>query len=83
MAEQITFLASLSPILSAITRSGNGDGMRVRLDIPEIEVENAVALLALDSVVLEVSVRVVPSLTNGETEANKRTARNPLRVAGG
>jgi hypothetical protein len=83
MAEQITFLASLSPILSAITRSGDGEGMRVRLDIPETEVPNVVGLLALDRCVLEISVRVVPSLTDGETQTNKRTTRNPLRVAGG
>lgn len=40
--ESFSFTASLPPIQSAISVSGQGDGARVKLDIPqsEVEVEN-------------------------------------------
>lgn len=54
----ITFLASMPPIQSAVKVSGNGDGMRIQLDIPETEVPNAVDLLAMRGKVLRVMVEV-------------------------
>lgn len=53
-----TFLASMPPIQSAVKVSGNGDGMRIQLDIPETEVPNAVDLLAMRGKVLRVTVEV-------------------------
>jgi hypothetical protein len=41
----VSFIASFPDIQSAIKITGGGSGMRVQLDIPEIEVGNAAALL--------------------------------------
>ena len=56
----ITFLASIPPLQSAIQVHGGGDGMRVKLEIPESEMANAVELLTMRGVVLKVSVEVEP-----------------------
>jgi hypothetical protein len=53
---KVQFLASFPPIQSAI-KIGQ-DGMRIQLDIPETEMENAIALIALRDVVLRVAVEV-------------------------
>lgn len=53
---KVQFLASFPPIQSAI-KIGQ-DGMRIQLDIPETEVENAIALIALRDVVLRVTVEI-------------------------
>lgn len=45
--EKITFIASLPPIQSAASISGNDDGMRVKLDIPESEFPAAMRLMLL------------------------------------
>jgi len=37
--EKFHFLASLPPIQSAISVSGQGDGARVKIDIPQSELE--------------------------------------------
>ena len=42
--ESITFAASLPPIQSAISLDGNGDGARIKLDIPRSDA-GAVLLL--------------------------------------
>lgn len=52
----ITFLASMPPIQSAVKVSGDGNGMRIQLDVPEKEMANAVELLALRGVVLRVTI---------------------------
>lgn len=54
----ITFLASIPPLQSAVTISGDRGGMRVKLDIPESEMANAVRLLTMREQVLRVSVEV-------------------------
>ena len=51
-----TFLASFPPIQTAIKITGNGDGMRIQLDIPETEMGEAVKLLAWRQTVLRVTV---------------------------
>lgn len=40
----ITFLASLPPIQSAITLDGNGDGARIKFDLPASDVGAALLL---------------------------------------
>lgn len=47
MTQAITFKASLPPIQSSIKVSGDGDGMRIQLDIPESEMPNALNLLMM------------------------------------
>jgi len=53
--QEVTFLASFPPIMSAI-RVG-ADGMRPQFDVPESEMANAISLLAWRDRVLEVTVR--------------------------
>ena len=55
-SEAITFLASFPPIQAAVKVAGNGDGMRIQLDIPETEMASAVHLLTMRECVLRVTV---------------------------
>jgi hypothetical protein len=54
----VVFRATFPPIQSAI-RVGS-DGMRIQLDIPESDLQDAVALLALRGEVLRISIEVEP-----------------------
>ena len=54
-----TFLASFPPIQTAIKRTGNSDGMRVQLDIPETEMGEGAKLLGMTGRVLKVTVEVL------------------------
>jgi hypothetical protein len=79
--EAIRFTAQVA----RVTTLADG-GIRLILDLSETEIE--VAKLMMEArqrgALLEVAaVAVLQSLTNGETETNKRTKRNPLDVAGG
>lgn len=57
---RIVFLASLPPILSAISFSGNGDGGRVKLDVPATDAEALVLLAHLGaSKLLRVTIEVI------------------------
>lgn len=56
MIKEIEFRACIAPIMSGI-RTG-GDGLRLTLDIPESDVKDAVALIALRNVPLMVSIKV-------------------------
>jgi len=53
----VSFRAAFPAIQSAI-KIGS-DGMRITLDVPESDLEDAVALLALRDQVLKISVEVV------------------------
>lgn len=55
----ITFSASLPPLQSAITLDGQGDGARVKLDIPRTDVMAAVWLQTWAERELEVTVKPV------------------------
>ena len=57
--DEIEFRASFPPIQSAIKRSGAGDGLRIQLDIPESDVPEAVALMALTQERLLVRISVI------------------------
>lgn len=58
---EITFVASLPPIQSAITLAGNGDGARVRLEIPGTEVPEVLKLVLLTGQAFTVTIRAIPS----------------------
>lgn len=45
--EKITFIASLPPIQSAINLDGQGDGARIKLDIPRSDIEAILKLQGL------------------------------------
>lgn len=59
MTDKVEFLATFPPIMSAIKVTGNDDGMRIQLDIPESEVGNAARLLLMRKEVLQVTIEVV------------------------
>ena len=44
---EITFTASLPPIQSAINLDGNGDGARIKLDIPRTDIQAILKLQEL------------------------------------
>ena len=50
------FKPSFPPIQSAIKIYGNGDGMRIQLDIPKSEMAEAVKLLAMTEKILTVTI---------------------------
>jgi len=74
--DAITFRASFPPILTAIKRSGNGDGLRIQLDVPEIDVPEAIALTALTQERLLVTVTV---LGKSEDEQDQATSRRSAK----
>ena len=53
----ITFAASLPPIQSAILLDGNGDGARVKLDIPRTDVQAALQLQGWAESLLIVTIK--------------------------
>lgn len=73
--DKVTFKASFPPIGSAIKITGNGDGMRIQLDIPESEMDKAAWLLAMRESVLNVTIEIENDRpTKREVTAPKRTA---------
>ncbi|HEY0073743.1 MAG TPA: hypothetical protein VGB77_06540, partial [Abditibacteriaceae bacterium] len=56
---QITFLASFPPIASAILRSGAGDGMQIKLSVPESEMGQAIRCQLWPGKHLEITMRVL------------------------
>lgn len=71
MGNAIRFRASLPPIQSAIKIGG--DSMRVQLDVPGSDMQEAVALAALQGVVLCVTVEVASQVgTDGAGEKHRK-----------
>jgi hypothetical protein len=54
-----TFLASMPPIGSALKISGDGNGARLQLDIPESEMDKAHDLLGMREKELRITIEVV------------------------
>lgn len=75
MPEPITFRASFPPIQSAIRRSGNNDGLRIQLDIPETDVPQAVMLLAMVQERLRVTIEIDDDSANGTGTVKRSTAK--------
>lgn len=63
--EKITFTASLPAIQSALTLSGNGDGARVKLDIPGTDLSSAMRLMLLAGRAFQVTVEPLPQNEQG------------------
>ena len=53
---KIEFIASLPPIQSAVSVSGNGDGARIKLDVPETEMLAVMKLMQLRGMSFKVTV---------------------------
>jgi hypothetical protein len=56
MVDKVTFSGSFPPIASAIKISGNGDGMRIMIDIPESEMAKALMLMMFRQVPITVTI---------------------------
>lgn len=56
MVDKVTFNGSFPPIGSAIKVSGNGDGMRIMIDIPESEMAQALMLMMFRQVPIRVTI---------------------------
>lgn len=56
MDEPITFLCSIAPLQSGIQITGRNEGMRLKIDIPESEMAEALLLLQWRERVLRVTV---------------------------
>ena len=54
--EKITFVASLPPIQSAINIDGQGNGARIKLDIPASDIESVVKLTGMRGKVFKVTI---------------------------
>jgi hypothetical protein len=52
----ITFAASFPAIQSAITISGDGSGLRIKLDVPETDLLQALSLLAMRQTAFRVTI---------------------------
>lgn len=61
------------------------NGIRVAFDLPETAISDAAAFMECKRTGKRLKAKfiVLPSLSNGKKETNKRTARNPFTVAGG
>ena len=70
MSEVISFIASLPPIQSAMSVSGNRDGMRIKLDVSENEVPNAIKLMLFSGQIFKVTVEVIEQEVKNERKGN-------------
>jgi hypothetical protein len=60
---KIQFVAAFPSIQSAIKITGDGNGMRIQLDIPETEMGQAARLLLMREKVLKVTVELAETKT--------------------
>jgi HSP20 family molecular chaperone IbpA len=57
--EKICFLSSLPDIQSAINISGTGNGVRLKLDVPETEIAEVIKLTLLRGKAFKVTIEEV------------------------
>lgn len=77
MTAPAIFLASFPAIQSAIKISGNGDGMRLQIDVPESEMAEAVKVLAWR----ECAIKITISPVEKNTRNDKREAAEIINRA--
>ena len=75
MTEPATFRAAFPSIQSAIRFSGDGNGARIQLDIPEEELPTAIRLLAWRERVLVVTIRPEMRLVGTNERDNETETR--------
>jgi HSP20 family molecular chaperone IbpA len=56
MGDKIEFMASLPAIQSAVSVSGNGDGARIKLDVPGTDLPQAIKLLLYTNQTFKVTI---------------------------
>lgn len=83
MADKVVFNGSFPPIGSAIKVSGNGDGMRIMIDIPESEMAAALNLMLFRQVPIKVTIEPYEQEKPKASENGTGTAgdRTPKRRA--
>ena len=59
MKIKIEFIASLPPIQSAINIDGQGDGARIKLDIPASEMKQVIELQKLTGKIFKVTIEEI------------------------
>jgi hypothetical protein len=64
MGDKVTFVASFPAIQSAIKISGDGNGLRIMLDVPENQMNEAVKLLLYRQSALRVTIEAIPNTFN-------------------
>lgn len=74
--ESATFFAAFPAIQTAIKIHGNGEGMRIQLDIPESEMGEAARLLLWRQRVLR--VRIEPEQKQDDTTIGRETAKKRI-----
>jgi hypothetical protein len=57
--DKISFWASLPPIQSAISLDGQGDGGRVKLDVPRSDVASLIRMQYLSGCTFKVTIEVL------------------------
>lgn len=77
MTASTTFLASFPAIQSAIKISGNGDGMRIQIDVPESEMAEAVKVLAWRECAIKITIAPIEKQTEQQSAIQSRTKRKP------
>jgi hypothetical protein len=73
MTDPVQFLASFPSIQTAIKITGNGDGMRIQLDIPETEMGQAARLILMRECILRITVEVVENEHKQQQTSGKTT----------
>ena len=58
VSEALTFIASIAPLQSAITIASDG-GARVKIDLPESEMNKMARLMGMRGKVLKMTIQVV------------------------
>lgn len=60
--DRFSFIASLPPIQSAISVSGQGDGARIKIDVPQSELEAILKLQLLAGQAFKITVIPEPEV---------------------
>ena len=70
----IQFKAYFPNIQTAIKITGQGDGMRIQLDIPESEIGNAVKLVLMRECILDITIKQADDYPKEPTTRGQNTA---------
>ena len=69
----ITLIASIAPVQTAININGTYEGLRIKLDIPETNLLDALRLLAVRETPLEVTIRPLAKIPTDATQEKTKT----------
>jgi hypothetical protein len=72
MKDPVTFLCTIAPLQSGIQITGDGNGLRLKIDVPESEMGNAIRILEMRNEVLRVTVELE---TDNDRYARERKGR--------